>query len=185
MSEMYLFIAFGLFALVLLAVLFRSRLGGRADAGASAETRGLTPENLVPRHTKYFSVVREALSGSDLNELESRISPATRRRLRVERRTVARGYLRGLREDFLRLERFGRIVAAYSPKVDARQEAERFRLGLRFRVVYVAVSLRVALGFVPVPAFERLTQLVGSLSSRIEASMTSLVEPGPTQAGAG
>jgi hypothetical protein len=107
-----------------------------------------------------------------------------RRALRSERRKVARHYLAGLHDDFVRIERFGRLVAALSPKVDAQQEAERLRLSARFRLVYALIFVRLAIGQVPVPEFERLTQLIGSLASRLEAAMTSIVEPGPTQADA-
>ncbi|MGB6430663.1 MAG: hypothetical protein WBF06_08760 [Candidatus Acidiferrales bacterium] len=184
MSEAFLFVASGIALLALVAVLVWPRRLGRHGGATRAELPNLSQEDLTPRHAKYFPLVRQALSGSDLAELGRRIPHRMRAALRTERRKVARRYLQGLREDYLRLEKFGRMVAALSPKVDARQEAERLRLGIRFRMVYAAVSMRLALGEVPVPAFERLTRLVGSLATRLEASMTSLVEPGPTQAGA-
>ncbi|MGB6198976.1 MAG: hypothetical protein WA871_01700 [Candidatus Acidiferrales bacterium] len=184
MNEMLLFIAFGLFVLVLLAVLLWPRRGGQMDAAERGELLKLAPEDLAPRHAKYFPLVRRALDGSDLAELGTRVPRAMRGKLRAERRRVARRYLEGLREDFVRLERFGRMVAALSPKVESRQEAERLRLGVRFRLVYELLSLRLAIGQMPVPQFERLTQLVGSLATRLEASMASLIEPGTSQASA-
>jgi len=183
MNEAALYIAFGVFVLALLAVLVRPRRA-RQDAVPPGEKLDLSLEDLAPRHAKYFPLVRQALDGSDLAGLGQRIPRRVLGTLRAERRKVARRYLEGLREDFVRLGRFGRMVAALSPQVDARQEAERVRLGVRFRVVYALVSMRLALGYVPVPAFERLTALVGSLAARLEASMTSLIEPGPTQASA-
>jgi hypothetical protein len=182
MSEAILYVASGLAVLALLAVLFRPRRADLPESAKRVELPDFSQEDLVPRHAKYFPLIRQALEGSDLAELGRRVPSGARRRLRAERRTVARRYLEGLREDFLRLERFGRMVAALSPKVDARQEAERLRLGVRFRLVYAVVSMRLALGQVPVPAFVRLTAFVGSLATRLEASMTSLVEPGPPQA---
>jgi hypothetical protein len=182
MSEAILYVASGLAVLALLAVLFWPRRARLPESAKRVEPPDFSQEDLTPRHAKYFPLVRQALEGSDLAKLGRRIQPRMRNRLRAERRKVARRYLAGLREDFLRLERFGRMVAALSPKVDARQEAERFRLGIRFRLVYAAVSMRLVLGQVPVPAFVRLTEFVGSLATRLEASMTSLVEPVPPQA---
>jgi len=184
MTEALLFVASGLAVLALVAVLVWPRRGRRAGGAAHVEMPDFSQDDLVPRHAKYFPLIRHALEGSDLAEIGRRIPPDMRSRLRSERRKVARHYLAGLREDFLRLERFGRMVAALSPKVDARQEAERLRLGIRFRVVYAAVSMRLALGQIPVPAFERLTSFVGSLAIRLEASMTTLLEPGPPPASA-
>jgi hypothetical protein len=184
MTEALLFVASGLAVLALVAVLVWPRRADPPGNATRAEMPDLSQDDLVPRHAKYFPLIRQALEGSDLAQMGRRVPAATRRRLRSERRQVARRYLGGLREDFLRLERFGRMVAALSPKVDARQEAERLRLGIRFRLVYAAVSMRLALGQIPVPAFERLTSFVGSLATRLDASMTSLVEPGPPQASA-
>lgn len=184
MTEALLFVASGLALLALVAVLAwprRADLPGNATHG---EIPDLSHEDLAPRHAKYFPLIRQALEGSDLAQLGRRIPSGTRRRLHSERRKLARRYLAGLREDFLRLERFGRMVAALSPKVDARQEAERLRLGIRFRVVYAAVSMRLALGQIPVPAFERLTSFVGSLAIRLDASMATVLEPRPPQASA-
>jgi hypothetical protein len=184
MNNVMLYFAFGLFVLALLAVLLWPRRARQETGAESGELSKLAPEDLAPRHAKYFPLVRQALSGADLDELGARIPRQMRGKLRSERRKLARSYLEGLREDFTRLERFGRMIAAHSPQVDARQETERVRLGIRFRFVYAVLSLRLAIGQVPVPQFERLTQLVGGLATRIEASMTSLVEPSPTQAGA-
>jgi len=180
-NQTLLIIAFGLAALAVVAALFWPRGAKRADRGAIA---ALSPEDLVLQHAKYFPLVRQALTGADLADFGERIPRSTRRRVRRERRKVARRYLEGLREDYLRLERFGRLVAAHSPKVDARLEAQRVRIGARFRMTYAMVSMRLALGQVPVPAFEHMTQMLGSLAARLEASMASLVEPAPPQASA-
>jgi hypothetical protein len=182
MNEAALYVAFGLFVLVLLAVLVWPKRAGQPNDRERGGKPDFTAEDLAPRHAKYFPLVRQALDGSDLAGLAGRIPPRMRRTLRAERRTVARSYLRGLREDFERLERFGRMVAALSPTVDPRQEAERVRLGVRFRLVYAIVAMRLALGNVPVPAFERLTLLIGSLATRVETSMTALLEPSPPPA---
>jgi len=181
MSAAIIFVALGLTALALVAALFWPRGAKRVSRGAIA---ALSPEDLVLQHAKYFPLVRQALTGTDLVDFGGRVPRSTRSRVRRERRIVAQRYLEGLREDYLRLERFGRLVAAHSPKVDARLEAQRVRIGARFRLTYVMVSMRLALGQVPVPAFERMTQMLGSLATRLEAAMAALVEPTPPQASA-
>jgi hypothetical protein len=181
MSTAIIYVTLGLIALAAVAALFWPRGAKRADRGAIA---ALSPEDLVLQHAKYFPLVRQALTGADLADFGERIPRSTRRRVRRERRKVARRYLEGLREDYLRLERFGRLVAAHSPKVDARLEGQRVRIGARFRMTYAMVSMRLALGQVPVPAFEHMTQMLGSLATRLEASMAALVEPTPPQASA-
>jgi hypothetical protein len=181
MNAAITFVALGLLALAAVAALFWPRGARRADRGAIA---ALSPEDLVLQHAKYFPLVRHALTGADLADFSGRIPRSTRLRVRRERHRVARSYLEGLREDYLRLERFGRLVAAHSPKVDARLEAQRVRIGARFRMTYAMVSMRLALGQVPVPAFEHMTQMLGSLATRLEASMAALVEPTPPQASA-
>jgi hypothetical protein len=186
-NEALIFVAAGLAVLALAATLLWPRSVGTPKDPAyakSGEIPELRHEDLVPRHAKYFPLVKRALSGEDLAQLGERIPRGMRRALRSERRKVARHYLAGLHDDFVRIERFGRLVAALSPKVDAQQEAERLRLSARFRLVYALILVRLAIGQVPVPEFERLTQLIGSLASRLEAAMTSIVEPGPTQADA-
>ena len=176
MNNVALYIAFAMFVLALLAVLLWPRRARELASARTAELSKLAPEDLAPSHAKYFPLVRQALSGSDLAEFGTRIPRHMRGKLQAERRKLARNYLQGLHEDFTKLERFGRMVAAHSPKVDARQEAERVRLGIRFRVVYALLSLRLAIGQMPVPEFERLTQLVAGLATRVEASMTRIVE---------
>jgi hypothetical protein len=184
MNNVMLYLAFGLFVLALLAVLLWPRRARQSGGARSDELSKLAPEDLAPSHAKYFPLVRHALSGSDLAELGARIPRHMRGKLRSERRKLARSYLEGLHEDFTKLERFGRMVAAHSPKVDARQEAERVRLGIRFRLVHALLSLRLAIGQMPVPEFERLTQLVAGLATRLEASMTSVVESDASRASA-
>jgi len=179
MSPELIFAALGFIALAVVTALLWPRHGKRLG---HAEIAALAPEDLVLRHVKYFPLVRQALSGADLAGFGVRIPRSVRRKVRAERHKMARNYLEGLREDYLRLERFGRLVAAHSPKVDARLEAQRMRIGARFRVTYSLVSIRLALGQVPVPAFEHMTQMLGSMATRLEAAMSSLVEPAPPPA---
>ncbi len=100
--------------------------------------------------------------------------PHVARQALRERRAVARRFLFGLREDFSKLERLARMVAALSPVISREQETERFLLSLRFRVLFSLVWLRLSVGRVPLGQIERLTGLVGRLAVRMEQAMTEI-----------
>lgn len=167
-------IFFSVVALVLLLVmLWLTRMPAGAPAAPNAEAK-LLIEELFPLHCRHFPQVRQALSSSDEAFLKRRASPKIQQRSRAERHQVARQFLSGLREDFSRLDRLGRTVAALSPAVNRKQEAERFWLAVRFGVLYRLAWLRLQTGGVPVPQLARLTELVGSLAAQIETAMTAL-----------
>jgi hypothetical protein len=173
MNQLLLFIGTGLGLLALLLWLAVSRHSERHEPGVPLR---IPLEDLVPRHALYISQVRNALSENDLVYLKRHISGRKLRKVRKERRVVARAFLAGLRDDFQRLERLAHIIAAFSPKVGYRQELGRVWLGLRFRVLYVLVWVRLSLGPLPDAPLEGLAGLVGSLSERLEAAMNVLAE---------
>jgi hypothetical protein len=131
-------------------------------------------EDLRSRHSRYFPQIRQALSASDVEFLRRRLPRRARRIWQAERRRIAQQYLYGLRDDFKRLNRLARTVAALSPHVSRRQEVERFWLSRQFQLVYRIVGLRLELGFIPLPQLASLTDLVGRLSLQIEAAMVLL-----------
>ncbi len=162
-------------ALALLLLLLWLALKPVSPPTPAAEAK-LQIEDLFPLHCRHFPQVRQALSSADLAYLKGRASQRILRQVRAERREVTRKFLAGLKEDFLRLDRLARTVAALSPEVSRAQEAERFWLGLRFRILYGFVRLRLEVGSVPVPQLGRLTDLVGSLATQIETAMAALGE---------
>ncbi len=91
-----------------------------------------------------------------------------------ERRLVARNFLRGLREDFSKLERLARMVASLSPALSRQQETERILLGLQFRLLYALVCLRLTAGRVPLPQIEHMTEVIGRLALRMEQAMDEI-----------
>jgi hypothetical protein len=91
-----------------------------------------------------------------------------------ERRAVARKFLAGLHEDFSSLERLARMVAALSPVISSEQEKERLILGLKFRLLYAWVWLRLSAGRAPLEQIEQLTGLVGRLATRMDQAMTAV-----------
>jgi hypothetical protein len=142
------------------------------------EAHGLTidraMESAFPKHYRYFPQIRQALSAGD-DQYLTKVAPAhIARKVLRERRAVARGFLRGLGEDFSSLERLARMVASLSPVVSRQQETERLLLGFRFRLLYALVWLSLFTGRVPLQRVEHLSELVGRLALRMEQAMTEI-----------
>jgi hypothetical protein len=130
--------------------------------------------DVIPLHYRFFPQIRQALSRADDEYLGEAAPPSVARRARRERRGVARRYLRGLREDFSKLEQLGRMIAGLSPVVSRRQEMERFGLSLKFQFVCALVWLRLSTGRVPLGQIQYLTGLVGRLAARMEQAMSEI-----------
>ena len=143
-------------------------------AGTAELEGSLEPENLFPVHCRHFPQIRQALSRADMEFLRGRASGRTLREWRSERRNVLRQFLAGLGQDFARLDRLARTVAALSPEVSREREMERLWLSVRFLVIYRLVSLRLAAGVAPLPQVVRLTELVGSFAAQVETRMAAL-----------
>jgi hypothetical protein len=143
----------------------------------------MTADSLLPdainalptaKHYGYFPQIRQALSADDSRYLlETAPSHVARQALR-ERRAVAKGFLKGLHEDFSNLARLGRIIAVLSPQVTREQEAERLILSLKFQILYSLVWLRLSTGNLPIQHLERLTGLVGRLATRMDEAMAEI-----------
>jgi hypothetical protein len=125
-------------------------------------------------HYMYFRQIRQALSAADARYLLETAPPHVAKQALRERRAVARGFLKGLHEDFSNLARLGRIIAALSPEVSREQETERLILGLKFQMLYALVWLRLSTGNLPLQQLEHLTGLVGRLATRMDEAMTEI-----------
>jgi len=162
-------------ALALLGLLFWLLLHPSGETWQiSSAANELELEELFPLHCRHLPQVRQAILNNDDVFLRDRLSPSARRAWQTNRRRVLRAFLAGLAEDFSRLEKLARSVAALSPQVDRARELEQFWLGLRFRVLYQLVALRLLLGSASLPQLERLTQFIGSLARQIEVGMLAL-----------
>lgn len=128
------------------------------------------------RHATYLPLIRQALSPSDFAFLSSRGSPELARRTSKERRRIALSYLSELREDFQRLLRLARVVAALSPEVGAAQELERLRLSLEFSWRYQMVRARLHSDLLALPKLNALSLMVSELAVRMETAMKELGE---------
>ena len=176
-------ILFAVTALALVAALVWLLHRPSSWAGTAESEGSLELEDLFPLHCRHFRQIRQALSRADTEFLRGRASVRTLREWRSERRDVLRQFLAGLGQDFARLDRLARTVAALSPEVSREQEMERLWLSVRFLVIYRLVSLRLAAGFAPLPQVVRLTELVGSFAAQVEARMAALDQtPSRTQA---
>jgi hypothetical protein len=129
----------------------------------------------APKHFRYFSQIRQALSRADAEYLTKNAPPAVAKQALRERRAVARHYLEGLREDFSNLARLGRMIATLSPEVSHKQETERLILTLKFQMLYALVWLRLSAGKIPLQNMEQLTGLVGRLAARMDEAMAEIV----------
>ena len=155
-------------------VLWLQRSGRRERLPGPSPTVLLEMDNVLPRHYRYFPQVRQALSESDGKYLDRVAPPDVAQVAHRERLAVARKFLAGLREDFLNLERLGRMIAALSPAISSEQETERLILGLKFRLLYVRVWLRLSTGREPLEQLEQLTGLVGRLATQMERATTAV-----------
>jgi hypothetical protein len=139
----------------------------------------LLPSNMnevlsVTKHYAYFPQIRQALSADDSRYLAENASSQVAKQALRERRGVARGFLKGLHEDFSNLARLGRIVAALSPEINRKQETERLVLTLKFQFLYSLVWLRLSAGNLPLEQLEHLTGLVERLATRMDTAIAEI-----------
>lgn len=167
---------FAVVAVVLLAALWWLARHARKDHGGADLLQTLPAEKILPQHYKYFPQVRQALSNEDAQYLARRANPAVARLARHARRGVALGFLTGLREDYTRLDRLARVLAALAPNADSSREADRFRLSIQFNFLWGLVWFRVWTGAAPVTQILQLSELIGSVAARLEVSMKALQE---------
>jgi hypothetical protein len=168
-----LFIFFPVVAalLLLLAWGLRSpgtRLVGKFDLGSLEESGR--------RHATYFALIRQAASPADLEFLARRGSPQIAHRVQRERRSVALLYLTQLREDFQRLLRLARAIAALSPAVGSRQELERLWLSWEFWWRFQVIRGGFYYGLLPLLQLNTLSHMVSQLAVQMETSMRELGE---------
>lgn len=160
--------------------------GRKSSKGAVPSFSSL---DLLPtaRNYGYFPQIRQALSIADSNYLRENAPRHVAKSALRERRAVARGFLRGLHEDFSNLAKLGRVIATLSPEISHKQETERFFLSMKFQILYYLVSLRLAAGYLPLEQLENLTGLIGRLATRMDAAMAeiSALSAGPVQGGIG
>jgi hypothetical protein len=145
-----------------------------SKTGASSFPSDVNNALPIAKHYGYFPQIRQALSVADSNYLRETAPPHVAKQALRERRAVARGFLKGLHEDFSNLAKLGRTIAALSPEVSRQQETERLILSLKFQILYSLVWLRLSAGNLPLDQLEHLTGLVGRLATRMDAAMAQV-----------
>lgn len=148
----------------------------RAKGDSPANPAAWAGEQPPRRHSLHFSQIRQSMSDEDILFLTSRGSRSLAKQARAERRRAVIYYVEGLHSDFRKLFHLGRTLASLSPEVAERQEAERVWLALRFEYRYQFVRAMLHLRASPVPQLERMTEIVGVLSRRLDAAMAEMGE---------
>jgi hypothetical protein len=169
----FLYTFFGLIGLLLILFAWSLRTPRRP---ATAPARNGFADESGGRHTSYLSQIRQAFAETDYDFLSKKVSREVLRRVRRERRGVALAYLAALREDFESLLRMARAIAMLSPELAAVQEFERIRLTVTFAWQYQLIRWKLLAGIAPVPQLHGLSDLVSSLSVRIETALKDLGE---------
>jgi hypothetical protein len=140
------------------------------------ERGGKRMEDLLALHAQHFPRLRQALANLDDDYLRRKASGEIERNMHAERKHIVEAFLAGLAEDFGRLERLITAVEAMQPAEPWIQQFERAGSRFEFRVNYRIASLQIhSEKLQSTNWLTWLTELVGSLSVRIEASMARLV----------
>lgn len=161
-------------AIALAGIFLWLLVSGREPSNGTAPSFSSLDALPTARHYGYFSQIRQALSIADSNYLRENAPRHVAKRALRERRAVARGFLKGLHEDFSNLAKLGRVIATLSPEISHKQETERFFLSLKFQILYYLVSLRLAAGNLPLEQLENLTGLIGRLATRMDMAMAEI-----------
>jgi hypothetical protein len=170
-------------AIALAGIFLWLPVSGRKSSSGAAPSFSSLDALPTAKHYGYFPQIRQALSVADSKYLRENAPPRVAKQALRERRAVARGFLKGLHEDFSNLAKLGRVIATLSPEVSHKQETERFFLSVKFQFLYYLVSLRLAAGNLPLEQLENLTGLIGRLATRMDTAMAeiSALSAGPVQ----
>jgi hypothetical protein len=174
-------ILFALVTLALLGALYWLSRRASSNRGAASLPQALSAEKLLPQNYKYFPQIRQALSRDDDLFLEKRAGPEIARMARKVRRSTALQFLKGLRDDYRRLDRLARTLTALAPAPDRQRETERIWLSIRFEVFWGVVWLRVWIGSAPIGQLQLLSELIGTQAVRLARSMDALHEAATSQ----
>lgn len=128
------------------------------------------------RHIFYLPQIKQSLGQADYEYLLARGPAGLAKRVQKERRRIALHYLSALRTEFERLQHMARVVTAMSPEVAVAQELQGLRLNVEFSIRYRIIYLRLVSDIAPVSAINNLSNLISSLTVRMETAISSLGE---------
>lgn len=139
---------------------------------------GQTGDGLLTEHAQHFPQLRHPLAGSDSPFVKRYASPQIEKHWRDDRRQVLEAFLVALGDDFARLAQLAAWANATLPKDLARQRGVPLSLLLQFRANYRLASLLLRMRSPAfTPRITRLSELLGNLSARTEASMAQAMHP--------
>ena len=127
-------------------------------------------------HYSRLPQILQALQPEDTAFLRARGFATLRRRIRSERGRIALLYLDCLQEEYERLLEASRVVAAMAPELVALDEAERFKLNLRFALGCRYLRWRLRLGLEPWRGFGLLSEMSGGMALRLEKATSQIGE---------
>lgn len=149
---------------------------------ASTPTIGdLQIEKVLPVNCCHFPQISQLLSREDTQFMRERAPRHIESKWRAERRKILKQYLSGLLQDFTRLERLARLIAALFPEVRKRQEWEWVWLALQFHFSYRVAALKLALGSFSPEGLAGLTEMIAGLTSELENRMALIAEHSPSR----
>ncbi|MHB8412874.1 MAG: hypothetical protein ACYDDI_13140 [Candidatus Acidiferrales bacterium] len=166
-------------ALAILLALFWLLFGSPA-AGTPASLDARDVEEFLPANCRHFPQIRQMLETEDHQFIRRRAPRHIEVEWRGERRRILGQYLKGLGQDFVRLERLARLIATISPEIRRAQEWEWMWLGIRFRILYRSVELKIALGSFSADDIARLTDPIAGLAAELESRMSLIAECAPS-----
>jgi len=176
---MTVFVATLLFLAILLALLWL--LFGSPTNETASSLDALQIENILPVNCRHFPQISQLLSQEDTQFMRKRTPHHVVNKWRAERRGILRQYLSGLAQDFARLQRLARLIAALSPKIRKGQELEWMWLALQFHASYRMVALKLAFGSFSPEGLAGLTEMIAGLTSELENRMALLAEHSPSR----
>jgi hypothetical protein len=89
---------------------------------------------------------------------------------------MAIDFLQALRSDFEKLLQVARVISAMSSDVEIAREVQGFRLQTVFLYRYYLIHARLRLGIAPSNALGNLSDMVSSLTVRMETAIRELGE---------
>jgi len=167
------FILFILLAVLLIgALVWAVRPPKRSLVSIDDVLRALTEEH----HYSRLPQILQALQPEDTAFLRDRGLAPLRRRIRSERGRIALLYLDCLQEEYEKLLEASRVVAAMAPEMVALDEAERFKLNLRFALGCRYLRWRLRLGLEPWSGFGLLSEMTSGMALRLEMATSQIGE---------
>ena len=166
-------ILFILLAVLLIgALLWAARPIDHTVLSTDAVLTALTEEH----HYSRLPKILQALQPEDTAFLGSRGFNPLRKQIRAERRRIALLYLDELQREYEMLLKASRVVAAMAPELIAMDEAERFKLNLRFALGCRYLRWKLCLRLEPQRAFGSLSEMSSGMALRLEMATSHIGE---------